>query len=176
MTASVPFVVCTWNRNSEPKNKKQKIADLGSFNYFIVPQGIPHPDNIRDHVDFIVCLKRHATAAPVLFLEVKDDRHQDLAPQRLNADFQIRDQFGQMLACCPFPRLYGVSILGTSMRLYRGNRATGVITPNLVSRPHNEQNLPRDFLGEAWDLDILSQGGLRAMQEAILHITHMSTH
>jgi hypothetical protein len=62
------------------------------------------------------------------------------------------------------------------MQLYRGNSAMGVITPNLVSCPHNERNLPCDFLEEAWDLDILSQEGLRVMQEVILHITHMSTH
>lgn len=82
----------------------------------------------------------------------------------------MRQQYDQMLPSCPIPRLYGLSLLGTSLRVYCGNKNTGEVTPHFVGRPNTNRILPPDFLGGQWGFDILSPDGLRVMQEIVVYI------
>lgn len=82
----------------------------------------------------------------------------------------MRQQYDQMLLNCPIPRLYGLSLLGTSLRIYRGDKVTGVVAPDFVDRPSAHRVLPPDFLEGEWDLDILSPEGLVKMQEIVAYI------
>lgn len=54
-----------------------------------------------------------------------------------------------MLPNSAIPHLYGSSLLGTSLRVYRGDKVTGTITPHFVGRPHADRIFPPDFLGGA---------------------------
>ena len=71
----------------------------------------------------------------------------------------MRQLFDQMLHKCAIPRLYGLSLLGTSHRVYYGDKATGVVTREFVDRPDARRVLPLDFLKGQWGLDILSPEG-----------------
>jgi hypothetical protein len=79
-------------------------------------------------------------------------------------------RFDQMLPICAIPRLYGLSLLGTSLRVYCGDKVTGEVTPHFVDCPDVNRILPPDFLEGQWDLDILSPDRLRKMQEIIAYI------
>jgi hypothetical protein len=57
---------------------------------------------------------------PVLLVEVKDDSWIERAELRYRADDQMRSRYALMLEACPFPRLRGLSLLGTSARVYCG--------------------------------------------------------
>lgn len=107
---------------------------------------------------------------PVLIADIKDDRWANEPNKRLRADTQMRQRYDQMLPNCPIPRLYGLSLLGTSLRVYCGDKVTGEITPHFVGRPNVDRILPPDFLDGQWDLDILSLDGLKKMQEIIAYI------
>ena len=82
----------------------------------------------------------------------------------------MRQLYDQMLPNCPIPRLYGLSLLGTSLRVYCGDKLTGEVTPHFVGRPNADRILPPNFLGEQWNLDILSPDGLTKMQEIVAYI------
>ena len=68
-----------------------------------------------------------------------------------------------MLPNCALPRLYGLSLLGTPLCVYCGDKATGEVTPHFDGRPDVDRILPPDFLEGQWDLDILSPEGLRKL-------------
>jgi hypothetical protein len=82
----------------------------------------------------------------------------------------MRQRYDQMLPNCPIPHLYGLSLLGTSLRVYCGDKVTGKVTPHFIGRPNVDRILPPDFLGGQWDLDILSLDGLKKMQEIVAYI------
>jgi hypothetical protein len=63
--------------------------------------------------------------------------------------------------------VYGLSLLGTSLRVYVCNVATGEVEPAFATRPSLGHTLPHDFLGGAWDLDILSKEGFTKMKEIV---------
>ncbi|KAI9567849.1 hypothetical protein HD554DRAFT_2039249 [Boletus coccyginus] len=107
---------------------------------------------------------------PVLAAEIKDDRWAKEPNKRQRADAQMRQWYDQMLFNCPIPRLYGLSLLGTSLRIYCGDKVTGGITPDFVGRPHERRALPPDFLEGECDLDILSPLGFAEMQEIVAYI------
>lgn len=77
----------------------------------------------------------------------------------------MRQWYDQVLFNCPIPRLYVLSLLGTSLRVYSGDKVTGEVTPDFVGRPHEHRALPPDLLEGEWDLDILSPLGFAKMQE-----------
>ncbi|KAH9035053.1 hypothetical protein EDB84DRAFT_1485833 [Lactarius hengduanensis] len=107
---------------------------------------------------------------PVLFAEIKDDRWANEPYTRQRADTQMRQLYEQMLPNSAIPHLYGLSLLGTSLRVYRGDKITGTITPHFVGRPHADRIFPPDFLRGQGDLDILSPDGLKKMQEIVMYI------
>jgi hypothetical protein len=86
---------------------------------------------------------------------------------RLLADAQIRKRYDQLMFDCPIPRLYGLSALGTSLRVYCGDKATEQLTPDFVDHPNV---LPSNFLEGEWDLDVLSQDGLKKLQDIFAYI------
>ncbi|KAI5990834.1 hypothetical protein F5J12DRAFT_862101 [Pisolithus orientalis] len=73
---------------------------------------------------------------PVLVADIKNDKWADSADKRWIADIHTRQRYDQMLAECPIPELYGLSLLGTSLRVYRGVKATGVVVLRAVGFRH----------------------------------------
>jgi hypothetical protein len=143
----------------------------GSFTFFLAPQTAPDETSARDAVEFVVFMVvLNQELKPVLIVEIKDNRWANEPDKRQRADIQMHQRYDQMLANCPIPHLYGLSLLGTSLRVYRGNKVTGEVTPHFVGRPNADHILPPDFLGGQWDLDILSLDGLKKMQEIVAYI------
>ncbi|KIL55291.1 hypothetical protein M378DRAFT_173746 [Amanita muscaria Koide BX008] len=82
----------------------------------------------------------------------------------------MRQRYDSMLRNCPLPRLWGLSLLGTSLRVYAGEVATGELEPAFVGRPSTNHILPYDFLEGGWNIDILSQEGFNKMKEIVEEI------
>jgi hypothetical protein len=143
----------------------------GSFTFFLALQTAPGETSARDTVDFVVFMVvLNQEHNPVLIAEIQDDRWANEPDKRQRADTQMRQRYDQMLPNCPIPHLYGLSLLGTSLRVYCGDKVTGEVTPHFVGRPDMDRILPPDFLGGQWDLDILSPDGLKKMQEIVAYI------
>ncbi|KAF9233429.1 hypothetical protein BU15DRAFT_80135 [Melanogaster broomeanus] len=143
----------------------------GSFTFVLALQTVPDETSLRDAVAFVVIMVvLNREQKPVLILEIKDDRWAKEPDKRQRADTQMRQHYDQMLFNCPISRLYGLSLLGTSLRVYCGDKITGKVTPDFVGRPNASRVLPPDFLGGEWDLDILSPDGLKKMQEIVAYI------
>ena len=139
-----------------------------SFEYFVAPQNPSSASSPRDTIDFVVFLVVFdAHRRPVLIAEIKDDSWVDRADLRFNADDQMRQRYDAMLADCPIPRLWGLSLLGTSLRVYSGDVHSGALQPEFEDRPSHSHTLPRDFLAGSWSMDILSQEGFAKMREIV---------
>jgi hypothetical protein len=143
----------------------------GSFTFFLSRQTAPDETSPRDTGDFVVFMVvLNQQRQPVLIVEIKDDRWVGQPDKRQRADAQMRQRFDQMLFNSAIPRLYGLSLLGTSLRVYCGDKTTGRVTPVFVGRPDVDRILPSDFLEGQWNLDILSQEGFRKIQEIVAYI------
>jgi hypothetical protein len=101
---------------------------------------------------------------PVLLVDIKDESRAHSARSRLEADHHMRQLFDSVHAECPLPRLYGLSLLGTSLRVYVHDAITGEIKPAKVPITGC---VPDDFLKGSWDIDILSQKGFDVMKEIV---------
>ena len=135
---------------------------------FVKPQAPPNHLSRRQSVDFVVKLcVANTVNRPVLFLEVKDDASNNSAKLRFKAADQIRQRFQAMLPYCPLPRLYGLSVIGTSLRVYVGDVATGTVEPGFANWPGSARNVPPDFLEDGWNMDILSREGFQRMKEIV---------
>lgn len=67
-------------------------------------------------VNFIVFLVvLDSNNKPVLIIEIKDEGWAQKAELLLFADNQMPDRYGLMLDACPTPRLWGLSVLSTSV-------------------------------------------------------------
>jgi len=106
----------------------------------------------------------------VLIAEIKDDGWAHKADLRYSVDDQIRRRYDTKLSDCRLPRLWGLRLLGTSLRVYCATIATGTIEPDFVHRPSPNHTLPRDFLEGAWDIDILSPEGFNKMKEIVTDV------
>ena len=100
---------------------------------------------------------------PFLFAEIKDDGWVDEPDKRWRADIQMRRRFDEMLDKCPLPRLYGLSLLGTSLRVYSCDKATRLMNPRVPKED-------RTFLEGQWDVDLLSQEGFQKFQDIVAYI------
>jgi len=98
--------------------------------------------------------------------KIRDDTWVSEACARFKADDQMRQRYNAKAADCPLPRLYGLSLLGTYLRVHVRDGATGEIEPTFkfTNRPSPVQTLPDDFLEGAWNIDILSQEGFAKMK------------
>ena len=142
-----------------------------SFTFFLAPQTVPDETSARDAVDFVVFMVvLNQELKPVLIADIKDNRWANEPDKRRRVDTQMRQRYDQMLPNCPIPYLYGLSLLGTSLRVYCGDKVTGEVTPHFVGRRNADHMLPPDFLGGQWDLDILSPDGFNKMQEIVAYI------
>ena len=143
-----------------------------SFTFYVAPQHPPSDLQHRDAVDFVVLLiVFDSDSRPVLVAEIKDDGWAERAHTRLEADEQLRRRYDIMLHDCPIPHLWGLSLLGTSARVYCGQVVTGAVTPPRQARPRDDYVLPPEFLAGQWSLDILSMEGFNKMKEIVADIT-----
>ncbi|KAF9018085.1 hypothetical protein BDZ89DRAFT_1074220 [Hymenopellis radicata] len=126
----------------------------------------PRPCNSASSI-FTVFLAVDNVWRPVMIMDVKDDSWFNRAELRSRADEQMYRHFDRSLAECPLPRLWGLSLLGTSLRVYRGDVATSNINP-AFNRPSGR--MPQDFLEGAWNIDIRSQEGFDKMKEIMADI------
>ncbi|KAF9018106.1 hypothetical protein BDZ89DRAFT_1021720 [Hymenopellis radicata] len=133
---------------------------------FVVAPPDPLPKSApRDAVDFDYLAVYNMLRRPVMIVQIKHDGdawidNYNKAGLRAEADKQIRRRIDIMLGECPLPRLWGLSFLGTSFRIYRGDVATGNIEPAFEGHPCEG----------AWNIEILSQEGLNQMKEVIRDI------
>ena len=158
------------NRYYGPYNKLLTYCfNPDSFKYFVAPQNSQSASSSRDTIDFVVfsVFDSDAQRRPVLIVEIKDDSWADRADLRFNSDDQMRQRYDAMLADCPIPRLWGLSLLGTSLRVYCGDVYTGAVQPEFEDRLSHSHTLPRDFLAGSWSMDILSEEGFAKMQEIV---------
>ena len=122
----------------------------GSFTFYLAPLTASDETSARDAVDLVVFMVvLNQEQKPVLFAGIKDDRWVNKPDKRRRADAQMRQRYDQMLPNSAIPHLYGLSLLGTSLRVYRGDKVTGAVAPRFVGRPHADRILPPDFLREA---------------------------
>ena len=143
----------------------------GFFSFFVSPQITRDDDSPFEVPDPVVSLVVfNWEHKPVLFAQIKYDAWANNSSTCLKADTLIRNQYDDILFDCPIPQLYGLSLLGTSLRIYCGDTITGRVTPNPIDLPNGKYDLPHNFLVGEWDLDILSLDGLKKMQQIIAYI------
>ncbi|KAJ7827030.1 hypothetical protein B0H14DRAFT_1241988 [Mycena olivaceomarginata] len=136
------------------------------FDYIVAPQAPPR-DYTTETVDFVVYLVvMDQRRQPVFLIEVKDDSHLTAPSKRAAADQQMRACYDDLLYDCPLPLLYGLSVIGTNMRVYIGDAATMTLTPPRVEISPNRV-LDRKYLKDAWNGDILSVEGFAKMKEIV---------
>jgi hypothetical protein len=136
------------------------------FTYFVAPQAPPR-DNTTETVDFVVFLVvMDQRRRPVFLMEVKDDSHITAPSKRAAADQQMRARYDDLLYQCPLPKLYGLSVIGTKMRVYTGDAAVMTINPPRVPTSP-DRVLDRTYLEDAWNVDILSAEGFVKMKQII---------
>jgi hypothetical protein len=158
------------NRYYGPYDKLLNYCFGESFAFYVAPQNPPRDDS-RDTVDFIVFLiVFDKDDKPVLIVEVKDDGWKEKAELRYRADEYMRGRYALMLDDCPLPRLWGISLLGTSARVYCGDTATYQVQPPPIVRPDPSRVLLPTFLAGEWDMDIMTQEGFEKMKEIVTDI------
>jgi hypothetical protein len=152
-----------------------------SFTLFVTPQTTYHKNETSpsDPVPWpfstlLVGMTRRRS--PVFFAEIILGEWANDAYCRENAHAQMCRRFNQILPDCPIPRLYGLSLLGTSLCVYCADKVTRRITCHSIPDTHltlhnpDEDILPSDYLQGHWNIDILSPEGLAKMQEIIGYI------
>jgi len=158
------------NRYYGPYDKLLNYCFGESFTFYVAPQNPPRDDS-RDTVDFVVFLVVFDNNdRPVMIVEVKDDSWAEKSELRYRADDQMRGRYALMLDDCPLPRLWGLSLLGTSARVYCGHKTTYEVQPPAIVRPDNSRVLPPTFLAGEWDLDLLTDDGFAKMTEIMADI------
>lgn len=145
-----------------------------SFTFFISPQRLAYaepfpPESVYPELGLVVCNQDYN---PFLFAVIKDDSWATKPYTRLMADAQMREQYFAYQLDYPIPpsQLYGLSLLGTSLRVYCYDKNTDKLAPDIVDCPDANHLLPDNVLEGEWDLDILSPDGLRKMQEIVAYI------
>ncbi|SJL07229.1 uncharacterized protein ARMOST_10572 [Armillaria ostoyae] len=147
------------------------------FQFFVAPQHPPSKLNAHNAVNFIMFIVVfNKQCQPVLIADIKDDGWAGKPDFRLAADEQVHRWYDSMMPECPLPRLWGLSLLGTSLRVYCGDIAMGTLQPEYQACPDLNHILPLNFLEGEWDLDILSQEGFNKMKEIVTDILTASAH
>lgn len=158
------------NRYYGPYDKLLNYCFGESFTFYVAPQNPPRDDS-RDAIDFVVFMVVFdRNDKPVLIVEVKDDSWVKKAELRYRADDQMRSRYALMLEECPLPRLWGLSLLGTSARVYCGDTTSLDVQPPAIVRPHESRVLPATFLAGEWAIDILTKDGFAKMKEILTDI------
>lgn len=151
-----------------PYDKLLKYCFGESFTFYVAPQNPPRDDSC-DAIDvFLVVFD--SNDRPVLIAEVKDDSWIDKAELRYRADDQMRSRYALLLDECPLPRLWGLSLLGTSARVYCGDTTSFNVQPPAIVRSHESRILPKTFLAGEWAIEILTKEGFAKMKEIVTDI------
>ena len=131
-----------------------------------------------DRVDFVVWyVVRDAARRVLLIVEVKDDSQAATPSTRDRADVQMRARFRDLSSAETLnPRVYGISLLGTRMTVYTLDTVSGAMDPEAPQRGNRSHMLPRDYMADWWDKDILSQSGFDAMKRIMADVRAMSEH
>jgi hypothetical protein len=88
---------------------------------------------------------------PILITHVGSD----VSPRgRVNADTYIRLKFAEHLSRCPHRRLWGLSFVGSSLRVYCGDAETHTVVPPA-----------EDLVDGAWNIETLSPVGFALIKE-----------
>jgi len=139
------------------------------FEFFVAPQN-PQCDRWKDDtagpVVFLVVFD--AKHRPVLFADIQDDAGVKTGYTRFEADALMRQRIDEMIGECPVPRLWGLSLFGTSLRIYYCDVTTRAIMPTFEEAPN--PGILHNFLKCGWDMDILSQEGFEMMKEIVMNI------
>jgi len=114
------------NRYNGPYDKLLNYCFGNGFTFYISPQNPPVVDS---HHTVNLAIFPVKFDKPVFILKVNDDSWAQKAELRYRADKQMRDHYALVLDECPSPRLWGLSVLGTSMRVYCGSKTTRDVTP-----------------------------------------------
>ncbi|KAF5312080.1 hypothetical protein D9619_002545 [Psilocybe cf. subviscida] len=144
-----------------------------SFDFVVTPVDPPSELSSSDDAEStaaLVVFRVDVQPRPVLLAEIKDGVWLTRADLRFKATEHMRQRYEAMVGECPLPRLWGLSLLGTSLRVYCSDVATGDIKPAIEGRPSPGRALPSDFLEGAWDVDILSQEGFDTLKKFVKEI------
>ncbi|KAJ7138676.1 hypothetical protein C8R43DRAFT_893166 [Mycena crocata] len=142
------------------------------YRFMVAPQYAPQVHS-HETIDFImviyivVCHIDHER--PVLILEIKDDKHIKFASRRQLVDAQMCHRYDELLDRCPIDVLHGISVIGTKMRCYTGDKWSGIVNLPVVI-PHHSRSLPTTYLLNDWDTDIMSEAGFQQMQSIVKYI------
>ncbi|KIO24670.1 hypothetical protein M407DRAFT_8800 [Tulasnella calospora MUT 4182] len=121
-------------------------------NYSTIASGtiVPLADDWQDSADSLIPFSTvfDRNHKPVLLVEIRDDGWAGKAELHYRADKLMRSRYALMLDDCPIPRLWGLSILGTSMRVYCGVTASHEVVPPPIGRPEPSRVLLPSFLAE----------------------------
>ena len=140
-----------------------------SFDFFVAPQAPELDLDIFNLVLYLIVFDAHS--CPVLIADVRDDSWGNRADLDLHyrADYQICCWFNFMYQDCPLPCFWGLSLLGTSLCVH-SDFATRSIELHFIDCPSPGHALPHDFLGDDWNIDILSEEGLTKMRQVVQDI------
>jgi hypothetical protein len=143
------------------------VAGPDPVRFMFGPPVQPRAFKALDSDDFILSLTVRdirIPPPPVLIVDIRDESRAHSARSRLEVDHHMRQLVESVHAKCPLPRLYGLSFLGTSLRVYVHDAITGETKP--TKGPITGCD-PHDSLEGGWDIDILSQKGFDVMKEIV---------
>lgn len=109
---------------------------------------------------------------PLLAMFIRDDRPDDEI-RRYHADTEMRYYMGSIRARYSLSsRFHGISLFGTRMRLYTldGTMSKSQILPPPTPLPSTVANIPDNYLGREWDLDIATPDGCLAFLDIVADI------
>ena len=135
--------------------------------FMVVPVYKPS-EYAKASVCFIVRHNEH----PVLFLEIKPSGHIQHNYSREAADLQIRERFRILFDDVEVPILYGVSAIGTKLRIYTWVKETRRISPNAV--PIDPDVASDTAPAARWGLELLTASGEERLRGVVGHIKGMS--
>ena len=110
-------------RYNGPYDKLLNYCFGDGFKFYVAAYNPPEDDG-RERLDCIVSMVVFdGVGRPVLAVEAKDESWAGKGERRYRVDQQMRERFAMTLEDCPLPRLWGLSLLGTSMRVYCADTA-----------------------------------------------------
>jgi len=119
------------------------------FNLFRPPDFVfGHEKSDINTIYFIVYTKDYR---PVLIVNVQNDVS---LQGRIKGDQQMRQRYDALLTECPLSHMWGMSFVGTALRIYCGDVTTGSVVPP-----------SEDNLEQAWNIDLLSPEGFAEVKQ-----------
>uniref|UniRef100_A0A6B2LLD0 Uncharacterized protein n=1 Tax=Arcella intermedia TaxID=1963864 RepID=A0A6B2LLD0_9EUKA len=128
--------------------------------YVVAPVTLLEHNN--DSIDFTVGYVVEVNKGPVFFVEMKAPANLQFGSKREEADVQMRRHFIQLLQECQFGELHGISVFGTKIAYYVGDKKTKAVAP----LRGEFTNPPLDW----WDNDILEMNGANKLRQVFADI------